>query len=207
MNKKKRTMVVVLLGLLLVSASVGLGFAINYYGQISNSTNDAETEYLLLSIDGNENGIFDEAADYVSGFESQIAFNTVRTPATVTWTYADGVTTETIDGNNCVSLGSVVIMVVPSATSKTFDLEMKRTAGTMDSDTVFYATATGCSDPVLLNSDKFVFEDLATTSSAPVEVEVTLYAYLDLSDFDDTTFPPTQILDDVTFTFTATATL
>ena len=98
-------------------------------------------------------------------------------------------------------------MVVPSATSKTFDLEMKRTAGTMDSDTVFYATATGCSDPVLLNSDKFVFEDLTTTSSAPVEVEVTLYAYLDLSEFDDTTFPPTQILDDVTFTFTATATL
>ncbi len=205
--KKKRTLAVVLLGLLVVCASAGLGFAINYYGQIANTTNDAEAEYLLLSIDGNNNGVFDEAADYVSGFESQIAFNTVRTYSTVAWSYADGVDTETVDGKVCASLGSVVIMVVPSATSKSFDLEMVRTAGTMDSDVTFYATATGCVDPVQMNSDTFTFEDLTTTSADPVEVEVTLYAYLDLSQYDDSEYPPATLLDDVTFTFTATATL
>lgn len=205
--KKKRTLAVVLLGLLVVCASAGIGFAINYYGQIANTTNDAEAEYLLLSIDGNNNGVFDEAADYVSGFESQIAFNTVRTASTVTWSYADGVDTETVDGNLCASLGSVVILVVPSATSKTFDLEMVRTAGTMESDVTFYATATGCTDPVQLDSDTFTFEGLTTTSADPVEVEVTLYAYLDLSQYDDTDYPPATLLDDVTFTFTATATL
>lgn len=203
MNKKRRTLVVVLLGLLVVSASAGIGFAINYYGQINNSENNGGTEYLLLSIDGNNNGVFDEAADYISGFDSNISFNTVRTATSVTWSYPDGATI--IDGKSCMPLGSVVIKVVPSGTYKTFDLEMKRTAGTMNVDTVFYATATGCSDPISVSSESSVFEGLITTSSDPIDVEVTLYAYLDLSNYDDETFPPTQILDDVTFTFTATA--
>lgn len=204
---KKRTLVVVLLGLLVVCAAAGVGFAIEYYGQVSNSDNDTEPEYLLLAIDGNNNGVFGEAADYVSGFDEQIAFNTVTTYATVTWTYANGVSTETVDGKVCAVLGSVVIKVTPSADSKEFDLKMEKSAGTMSNDATFYATATGVTDPVELDTGAFLFEGLETASADPVEVTVTLYAYLDLSDYDASSYPPSVLLDDVTFTYTATATL
>ena len=207
MNKKKRTLVVALLGILVVCAAAGVGYAIEYYGQVANSDNDTEPEYLLLAIDGNNNGVFGEAADYTSGYDEQIAYNTVTTYATVTWTYATGVSTETVDGNLCAVLGSVVIKVIPSAESKDFDLKMEKTAGTMSNDVTFYATATGVTDPVEMDTSAFLFEGLETESSDPVEITVTLYAYIDLSQCNANNYPPSVLLDGVTFTYTATASL
>ena len=205
MEKKRRIYVVALLGLMLVVATAGVGFAINYYGQVANTDNEVEPEYLLVSIDGNENGTYDEAADFTTGFQGAIAFNTVRTVSTVTWTYADGVATETVDGHVCASLGSVTVKVTPSADTKTFTLNMIRTAGTMSNDATFYAVVG--SDEVEMSTETFTFTGLSAQSSDPEEVQISLYAYMDLSQYDDDDFPPTELLHGVTFTYTATATL
>lgn len=207
MEKKKRKIAVALCGMLVVCASIGIGFAVEYFAQVDNSSNDVEPEYLLLAIDGNLNGIFGEEADYTSGFDGQIAYNSVTTYAGVTWSFPAWVDTETVDGNLCAGLGSVVIQVTPSAASKTFVLSMEKLAGSMDSSVTFYATATGCADPVQMNNGAFIFEDLTTTSTNPAEITITLYAYIDLSQYDAVNLPPVELLDGVTFRYTATATL
>ena len=107
-EKRKKKIIVAAIGVFMIAAAVGIGFAVIYTGTVDNTSNDADDRYYIVSIDADRDGTYDEASDFTDMFTGSVYFDTVNRSTGVTFTAHDMVT---IDGSTCVCLGTVNVKV------------------------------------------------------------------------------------------------
>lgn len=203
-RRKKIAAVCVVGAMVLAAAIVGIGFALNYTGTVDNTSDDAERDYYIVQLDVDKDGTYDEATDYTDAFTGHVYYNTVNSPVgSITWT---AIGTETVDGEDCVLLGSVNVKVSgPSGKTAYDDYVLSVTHSS--------AIAGSYKIGVSVDGGSETYDDFGSAAGAGFEIDATgaqetvftvnLYAVVDSP---VTTAPEAILYSGETFTFTATAT-
>lgn len=117
-KKKNKKVIAFAFGLLMCCAAVGVGFAVNYYGTVDNTDNDADAAYYMVSLDTDGDGTYDEATDFLAAFSGRIYFDTVNSSAGVDYIPHDAVT---ISGAICVPIKTITAKVTGAEGSASYD--------------------------------------------------------------------------------------
>lgn len=192
---RNRLAVAIVAILLLGVAMIGIGYATNHTGTLTNATNTTTEEYIILDKDVSDTAL------YTGAFNNTFEFNTVNNAGNVTRTITNESTSISVNSENvaAIKLGTKTITVTQGDNPSAYTLNVKADKN-LSSSYLYYVgfTYSGATEYDVAYSTT----DGATSSLIPssvTSVTVTLYVQNieNNSDF-------TKILDNVTFTFTAT---
>lgn len=202
-RRKKIAVICVICAMAFAAAIVGFGFALNYLGVFDNTSNDSETDYYVVSLDVDKDGTYDEASDYTDAFSGHVYYNTVNSPAGITWT---AVGSEEIDGDDCVLLGSVNVKVAGPAGKAAYDnyvLSVTHAAALAGSYKIGVSVDGGSVTYAAYSASAGAGYELNATGAQETVFTIDLYAIVDTP---VTSAPAAILYSGETFTFTATAT-
>ena len=223
MDTRKVTLIATVAAILLLA--VGIGYA--YTAITENSGNNATSEYLVVTPS--------DGADpaYSDSFDKEIAYDTVKISGKVKYSITTSEQV-TLDGNKVAEIGTIYIIVDQTKTkATTYDFNFMATSGTIDTTHFVYkvSTKTGsganagaaqtaaAAASATINSyvaaTGMTISGATVTASTPYTCYIlTLYAGLstdgstivDEVQVADASLPlPVELLNNVTFTFKATA--
>lgn len=117
-RKKRKKLAVFGVGMLMIVSAIGIGFAVNYYGSVENTDNDADAAYYVVSLDTDMDGNYDESTDFLAAFSGRIYFDTINEVSGITYTPHDAVT---IAGTVCVPIKTVSVKVTGAEDLQEYD--------------------------------------------------------------------------------------
>ena len=169
---------------------ISIGLAIAYTGEVVNTGNDSEINWIVLTLDD------DQAEDYADAFDGTIYYDTFTNASGTTWVPHYDTDTDDDDTDDAVLLGTVIINVERNG-QNAYSISMTRTAGSMTGDFKVGIRAGSAALRFIDYEDDVV---ILNNANADMVVTVSLY-YVSSS----ATSEPTAPLDNVTFKFTAAA--
>lgn len=169
---------------------IGIGFGLIYTGEVTNTGNSSEVNWIVLTLDD------DQAEDYSDAFDGTIYYDTYTNATGTTWIPQYDTDTNNDDVDDGVLLGTVMINVERNG-ENSYSISMTKTAGTMTGDYKVGVKAGSAATTFMDYSDGVVILNNANTD---VIVTVSLY-YVSSS----VTSEPTSPMENVTFKFTAEA--
>lgn len=201
-EKRKKKIIVAAIGMFMIAAAVGIGFAVIYTGTVDNTSNDVDSRYYAVHIDADRDGTYDEATDFTDMFTGSVFYDSVNGSAGLTFTAHDMVT---IDGSTCVCLGTADVKVCgPDGLDSYDDYELSITHGSAFDDSYKIAISyTGGSVEDDYSSSADDGYTLNCTGAAEMIYTVSLYVVVTSPTAN---VPEPYLYSGETFTITAEAT-
>ena len=171
-------------------AIAGVGYALTYTGQVTNSDNEVNTKWIQLTLGDNQSD------DYSEAFAASVYFDTYTDGSGTTWIPQYDTDTDNDDEDDAVLLGTVAINVIREGDNP-YSITVTKIAGTMTGDFKLGVRAGSAAIVFIDYSD-----DVAILQNANADMVVTVSLYYVSS---SVTSEPALPMDDVTFKFMATA--
>lgn len=203
-KKKNKKLAVFAIGALMIVSAIGIGFAINYYGSVENTGNDADAAYYVVSLDVDCDSSYDEAADYIGAFSGRIYFDTINEVSGITYTPHDAVT---IAGTACVPIKTINVKVTGAEDLESYDAySLAITHGSAWANSFKMGIKIGAGSESYYDVDTTAGEGCSVNVNGAAETlfTVTLYYVAGSSSIAP---PVGPLFDNEVFTFTATATV
>ena len=203
-KKKNKKVIAFAFGLLMCCAAVGVGFAVNYYGTVDNTDNNADAAYYVVSLDTDMDGDYDESTDYLAAFSGRIYFDTINTTSGISYIAHDQ---QIVNGQYVVPIKTIHVKVTGSDEAVSYDPYVLNIAHTNAvNDNFIMGVQAGADDPVYQTVDPSAGGEccsLSMNGAAQTIFAITMYYVCGTG----TVAPPIGYLfENEVFTFTVDAT-